>query len=282
MKRLLAALDLSAYATSVVDHAAWAAVRLEASVELLHVLQRPDVVAARHDLSGTVGLGARSGLLEELARADEAQARLAQDSGRALLEDAAARLAAAGVAGITTTHRHGGIVETVIEREADADLVVIGKRGASAGFATRHLGSKVERVVRQSDRPVLVASRAFRPVERALIAFDNGPSARRAVAFAGTSPLFDGVAITLVTVGASDERARSGLGWATDLLGERLADAETVGGDAARVLIEETERRAADLVVMGAYGHSPLRSLIVGSTTTAVVRGVPRPVLLFR
>ena len=282
MKRLLAALDLSPYATSVVDHAAWAAVRLEAAVELLHVLQRPDVVAARHDLSGTVGLGARSGLLEELARADEAQARLAQDSGRALLEDAAARLTTAGVAEVTTTHRHGGIVETVIEREADADLVVIGKRGASADFATRHLGSKVERVVRQSDRPVLVASRAFRPIERALIAFDNGPSARRAVAFAGTSPLFDGVAITVIMVGTPDERARSGVGWASDLLGERLADAETIGGDAARVLIEETERRAADLVVMGAYGHSPLRSLIVGSTTTTVVRGVPRPVLLFR
>lgn len=282
MTRLLAALDLSAYATSVVDHAAWAAVRLKAAVELLHVLQRPDSVAARHDLSGTVGLGARSGLLEELARADEAQARLAQDSGRALLADAAARLTAAGVAEVVTTHRHGDIVETSIEREAEADLVVIGKRGASAGFATRHVGSKVERVVRQSERPVLVASCVFRPIHRALIAFDNGSSARRAVAFAGTSPLFDGVALSLVTVGSLDDKARSGLTWAADLLGDRLANAEAVGGDAARVLIEETERLNADLVIMGAYGHSPLRTLIIGSTTTAVMRGVQRPVLLFR
>jgi len=33
---------------------------------------------------------------------------------------------------------------------------------------------------------------------------------------------------------------------------------------------------------MGAYGHSPLRTLIVGSTTTAVIRGVKLAVLLFR
>lgn len=281
MKRLLAALDLSPYATSVVDHAGWAAVRLGATVELLHVHQRPESVAKRHDHSGILGLGARSNLLSKLAEMDEAQARLASEAGRALLDDATARLAQSHVS-TSTTHRHGDIVETTIEREAEADLVVIGKRGASADFARKHLGSKVERVVRQSDRPVLVASRTFRPIERALVAFDNGPSARRAVAFAGTSPLFEGIGITLVMVGVEEERTRSGVAWASDLLGDRLEDAETIGGDAARVLIEEAERLGSDLVVMGAYGHSPLRSLIVGSTTTAVVRGVPRPVLLFR
>ena len=36
------------------------------------------------------------------------------------------------------------------------------------------------------------------------------------------------------------------------------------------------------VLVMGAYGHSPLRTLIVGSTTTAVIRLVNAPVLLVR
>ena len=281
MKRLLAALDLSAYAESVVAHAGWAAERLGASVELLHVHQRPDSVAARRDHSGAVGLGARSDLLAELARMDEAQATLAQRTGRALLDDAAARLREAGVEGVTITHRHGDIVGTVVDREADADLVVIGKRGASGAFATSHLGSKVERVVRQSDRPVLVASRAFRPIATALLAFDNGPSARRAVALAATSPLFEGVALRLVSVGADDERTRAGRGWAAEQLGDRLAGAEVVGGSPAEALVAEAER-GADLLIMGAYGHSPLRALIVGSTTTAVVRGVGKPVLLMR
>ena len=36
------------------------------------------------------------------------------------------------------------------------------------------------------------------------------------------------------------------------------------------------------LLVMGAYGHSRIRSLIIGSTTTAMVRAVKVPVLLYR
>ena len=61
-------------------------------------------------------------------------------------------------------HRHGGIVETILEREEDARVVVIGKRGASQEFAAGHIGSKIERVVRASNRPVLVASREIEPL----------------------------------------------------------------------------------------------------------------------
>jgi nucleotide-binding universal stress UspA family protein len=37
-----------------------------------------------------------------------------------------------------------------------------------------------------------------------------------------------------------------------------------------------------DLLVMGAYGHSSIRQFIVGSTTSAMMRTVKIPVLLFR
>lgn len=282
MTRLLACIDASQYATSVCDHASWAATRIGASVEVLHVIQRKDAVAARHDLSGAVGLGAKSQLMEELVRIDEQEGRLAREQGKLLLQAAEERLRAGGVEAISLVHRHGGIVETVIEREADADLVIIGKRGASSDFARKHLGSKVERVVRQSVRPVLATSRAFRPIERVLIAFDGGASARKAVAFAATSPLFAGLELHLVVAGAENERNRDSSRWAREVLGERAHAVEIVTGNADEVLVAEASNRKADLVVMGAYGHSPLRALIVGSTTTAVMRGVTLPVLLFR
>jgi nucleotide-binding universal stress UspA family protein len=279
--KIIACIDASQYATSVVDHAAWAASPLGATVEVLHVIQRKDAVAARHDLSGAVGLGAKSGLLEELTRIDEAEGRLAREQGKILLHAAEERLKAAGLT-VELCHRHGGIVETVIEREADADLVVIGKRGASADFAKGHLGSKVERVVRQSVKPVLVASRSFRPIARALIAFDGGPSARKAVSFAATSRLLEDVELHLVIAGGETDRNREALRWAREVLGDRARRAEIVSGGADEVLIADAAQCGADLVVMGAYGHSPLRTLIVGSTTTAVMRGVTLPVLLFR
>jgi nucleotide-binding universal stress UspA family protein len=38
----------------------------------------------------------------------------------------------------------------------------------------------------------------------------------------------------------------------------------------------------AGLLVMGAYGHSRIRHLIIGSTTTTLLRTSPVPVLILR
>src|SRR5690606_4056150 len=114
MTGILVCIDPSIYATSVVDHAAWAADRLEAEIEVLHVIQRKDAVAARHALPGAVGLGAKSALLDELTRIDEAEGKLAQEKGRALLASARAHLEERGRSAVTLTHRHGDIVETIV------------------------------------------------------------------------------------------------------------------------------------------------------------------------
>jgi nucleotide-binding universal stress UspA family protein len=48
------------------------------------------------------------------------------------------------------------------------------------------------------------------------------------------------------------------------------------------VIAREGERDDVDLLVMGAYGHSRMRSFLIGSTTSEIVRSCKRPVLLFR
>ena len=283
MTRILACIDPSNYATSVIDHAAWAAERLEAAIEVLHVIQRKDAVAARHDLSGAVGLGAKSALLDELTRIDEAEGKLAQEKGRALLASAKAHLDERGRSAVTLTHRHGDIVETIVEREAEAELVVIGKRGASADFAKGHLGSKVERVVRQSSKPVLVANRAFQQPETAVVAFDGGPSARKAVAYVATSPLFAGMAVHVVMAGRDDKEHRDRLNYASELLSSREgAHLVLREGKPEDVIAQEVAASGSQLLVMGAYGHGPLRAMLVGSTTTEMIRSCTVPVLLFR
>ena len=86
--KILALVDGSIYSESVCHHAAWAASRLNAGVDLLHVLGRRE--APTGDLSGTLRLGARTALLEELAELDAQRAKLAQAKGRLILEDAKA------------------------------------------------------------------------------------------------------------------------------------------------------------------------------------------------
>jgi nucleotide-binding universal stress UspA family protein len=282
METILAAIDASGYAGSVCDLAAWAATRLDRPVELLHVVQRKDAVAERHDLSGAIGLGVKSSLLEELTRLEEADARLQVERGRVLLAASEERLRAAGVADVRVLHRHGGIVETILEREADARVVVIGKRGASHEFATDHIGSKIERVVRASSKPILIASRAVETPKVAVLAYDGSAAAGRALERCAKSPLFAGMPVHVVVAGADDTRHRSLVDQATTSLAGREVAIVLRQGKPEAVIADIVAATPGAILVMGAYGHSPLRTLIVGSTTTALIRTVRVPLLLMR
>lgn len=281
MTTIVACIDGSLYSHSVADHAAWAAQRLGGHVELLQVLGRREVPAA--DLSGNITADMQETLLAELAAVDAQRARILQKRARIVLDEVRSRVTDAGVAEVSVSLRNGDLLEELAARES-AELIVIGKRGEAADFARLHLGSNIERVVRSSHRPILAASRAFRPVGRVLIAFDGGPSALKAVDHVSRSPLFAGLAVSLVTAGRDGPEVRRRLDAATAQLrgGGLVVDAAVEPGPSEKAIAAAIERTGADLLVMGAYGHSRVRSLIIGSTTTEMIRACRIPVMLFR
>lgn len=284
MPTILACTDGSIYTPSVYQHAAWAAARLNATVEVLHVIDHHRERAQGVDLSGAIGFDASAHLTEELAALEEAKGRVARLKGTAILNDARQQLIAAGVAEIVTTQRHGPLVETLEELEPRCDLVVIGKRGEHADFAKGHLGGNLQRVIRTAVRPVLVAARAFKPIERFLIAYDGGASINRAIEFALTSPLLKGVACHMLRAGRVDDKARWYLEEAAGKLRKGGFDvtSHALPGEPETIMAEAIHREGIQLLVMGAYGHSPIRHLVLGSTTTTMVRTCQVPVLMFR
>ena len=280
--KIIALVDGSTYSRSVCDHAAWLARRGGYGVELMHVLGRREG-RARSDLSGAIALGARSALLEELSSLDEQRAKLVVHRGRAILEDARGLLDEAGIK--TTEHlRHGDLIEAILEREGEARMILIGKRGEGADFARGHLGSNLERVVRAATKPLFVASRAFRPIEKVLIAYDGSASAMRAVEHVSQSPLYADLAIRIVTVGAETDAAKARLADAKAMLAAKGLDAETgiLAGEPEEVLGALIEEEGFDHLVLGASGHSRLRALFVGSTSLEMMRTCKVPILLVR
>ena len=282
--KLVVFVDSSVYSRSVCDHAAWIARHTGASVELLHVIDRRKLASPPSDLSGSISLGARSALLEELSNLDEQRSRLAQLHGRAILEDAKAVMDEAGIENVSTKLRIEDVVEAVTETEADADLLVIGKRGEAADFAKLHLGSNLERIARHSKKPVFVASRAFKPVKRCLIAYDGGPSAMKAVDHIGRSKLFANLECHILIVGEDSKQNQQRLADAKALIeaGGHKASGEIIPGIPDKTIARVVDEQGFDLLVMGAYGHSRIRNLLIGSTTTEMIRACLVPVLLFR
>ncbi len=281
--KIIALVDGSIYSESVCHHAAWIAQRTAAPVELIHVLGRREA-PEKSDLSGAIRLGARTKLMEELAELDAQRAKLVGHRGRAILEDARAIVDRDGVTEITTRLRHGDIVEAIGEIEGEARVIVIGKRGEAADFAKGHLGSNLERIVRAAHRPVFVAARAFKPIDSVLVAYDGGRSAMKAVDHISRSSFFAELPVTVVTVGNETPEVTKGLADAKALLAAAGIEAQTriVPGQPDEELGKMVEKDGFGMLVMGAYGHSRIRSLVIGSTTTEMMRSCKVPVLLLR
>lgn len=273
------------YSNSVYDHAAWASRQMGgASIHVLHMLNPHHEEPAKLNYSGSMGVGARAALLNELVEFEAAKAKIAQKRGKAILEDATTHLRTAGVAEVVADQWHGKLSDEIANYERDADLVVIGKRGNNADFEKGHLGSNLERVVRSCQHPVLVASRAFDKMENFVLAFDGGSSAKKAVQYVVNQPLLRGMHCYLLYVGSGNAKIEAALAEAQTTLTEAGYEVtiEQRDGDPEKVIGDVVAQDHINLLVMGAYGHSSIRQFIVGSTTSAMIRTVKIPVLLFR
>lgn len=283
--KVLACVDQSIHADHVTDAAAWAALRLGAPLELLYVIDRQHAPAPVTDHSGAIGVNAQENLLNQLTEDEASVAIREREKGYIFLNRLRQRARANGVAETDIRQRHGLLVETLTEQQTDVRLVVIGRRGASSSTTMRDLGRNVERVVRAMNRPILTVTDNFTPPAKVLIAFDGGSAARRSVEMVASSALFKGIPCHLLMVG------KEGRGEASKQL--QVAHAalmasgiETVAtevmGDPETAVARYIADQGIDMLLMGAYTHSPLRSLFMGSRTSELLRASKVPTLLLR
>lgn len=130
--KVLACVDQSRFADHVADYAAWAAQRLDAPLEFLHVIERHPERSTGQDHSGAIGIDAREHLLDRLSAADEAHSRAAREQGRIFLNRLRQRASAAGVKQVDMRLRHGELEQTLAEQEEGVRLLVLARRGESA------------------------------------------------------------------------------------------------------------------------------------------------------
>lgn len=285
MNKVYACIDGLATTTAVIDWAAWSARRLSVPLELLHVLERPPEMPHVGDYSGAIGLGAQEVLLQKLSDLDEQRGKLAQEAGRQMLQNAQERASAAGVAQVDGRMRHGELVDTLLELEPDARLFVLGEHYHASSPRKIHLDHHVERVIRAVKRPVLVATaEQFVAPERFVIAYDGSATARKTIEMVAASPLLRGLPALVAMAGSDTPAAQQALQDARQLLQSAGFAVETtlLSGEPEQALPALLKTQGATLLVMGAYGHSRIRHLIVGSTTTTLLRLSEVPVLILR
>jgi nucleotide-binding universal stress UspA family protein len=283
-EKVLACVDRSQYSEHVADYAAWAARRIGTSLEFLHVLDRSETLPSGEDHSGTIGFDAQAQLLDKLSLEDEARMRSARDQGRRFLSALRERAQAAGAPEVDIRQRYGELIETLHEQEEGVQLIVLGRRGRSAETTQRDLGRNVEWVVRALRKPILTVTEGFREPQRVMFAFDGSAVTRRGVEMVAKSALFPGLPILLLMSGKVSTDASKKLSWAENSLRDAGYDvrASLVPGDAEAVIATTVKNEGIDLLIMGAFSHSPLRKLFFGSKTADLLRSSGIPTLLLR
>lgn len=272
----------------------------EAEHLLVHVLEMPEPPPA---------LAGRYGSREELLGTAHAgpEGRLGE------MRDALTN-EGAGAATVRTEVCDGEPAEEIVRLADDVDLVVMGAHGRSEvkrGSWTM-LGTTVERVLRASPAPVLVAHCALGGApRRLLVAVDGSEPSLRALSWADflrgrfggslevlyvdTPATYLYPDVVLLDSDAADlpelDPAKPG-GWVHDRekwLREQVRrsgiDPDTVTirviiGSSAVEIVAEQERSGADLIVMGAHGRGTLGRALLGSVASAVLRAASCSVLL--
>lgn len=279
IKSILFCTDGSEYSSVAGDYAIWLAQKLGARIVALHVtdvrlLEAPLLA----DLSGAIGAQPYQALLPQLQEMQKQRAGV-------ILDAIADRCRKAGIS-CATLHRTGSLVENIADEEMRTELVVLGQRGEHAQAIGQFLGSSVERVVRRSIKPCLVTPAKFRELRQMLMAYDGSAHSSKSLQVAIELCQALNLKLSIVTVvsAPSETGVTNALEDAVRTARDHGIEpsAETLVGHAEQQILEYAERRQTDLIVMGAYGHTRIRELILGSTTSHVIRKSDVPVLLTR
>jgi nucleotide-binding universal stress UspA family protein len=172
-----------------------------------------------------------------------------------------------------------------VSQEVRADMIVLGTHGRG-GVNRLMLGSVAERVLRESDIPVLTVrmdtASDVAPPKSILCPVNDTPAAREALsAAAHIARCFGG---EVIAVHVREARAAQSIedlcAWMPAEVRTSCAIRElTREGDAAEEIIALARDMHCDLLVVGARQRLFFDGTVLGSTTARVVRHAPCPVL---
>ncbi len=277
IKRIVVGIDTSEHSRVAQAYAFALARRLNAALIGLHVV---DIVSIEgsffHDISGSLGL---EPYLDFSSRMRE----VLTARGRAAVDEFCAAAAREQIAAQPLLDM-GVVANQICERAKAADLVMIGHRGVHERFSTGLLGSTAESVARKSPRPLFVSPRRMREIKRLALAYDGSERASKAMRAAAEFATELDAPLTVITVAREARMGERVIAEARHYLEPyRLrASFELLNGHAHEEIARYLGQSETDLLFIGAYGHSRIIEMVLGSTTEYVLRNAPCPVFLSR
>lgn len=277
MDKIIACIDGSVLANDVCHAGVWVSKALSKPLMFLHTIERQQQHGA-DDLTGAIGLGARSALLAEMASLDEQRGKVALQLSKGLLEHIVQLANDQDCELVEQKQRHGDFVDALIELEKEARLIVVGRSGEGHQQDFKALGSHIEHLIRQVHTPVLIATKKFAAPTNFMLAYDGRATADKAVERIISGGLLHGMTCHLVTIKNNESEIEQKFQQTAQRLREQGFDvkAEFIEGEIFASLDDYKMRNNIELIVMGAFGHSKIRQFFLGSNTLRTIESRDR------
>jgi len=277
-RKILIPTDGSEYSRTALEFGLFCAGALKARIEGLYIIDIKVVQGPLFDdISGFMGVSACQDFVPMIEKGMNEKADEILTQFRERCDEAKVPVEVKKATGL--------VDETIIEEGEAADWIILAQRGEHYPLVRGGLmGSTSESVVRKSGKPVMITPLRYRPIRQVGIAFDGSDPSRRALDEAVELCLTTGWPLSAVFV--TDDPAS--VATLRDVVEEAVAphgiECTVVvrQGKEEQELIRFAGEGGVDLLVMGAYGRSRVRELILGSTTSYVIRKTAVPVLLIR
>ncbi len=201
-----------------------------------------------------------------------------EEEAKGYLESVKARASQAGV-DCEVIIRHAEEPDRCIVDEASekkVDMIILGRRGRK-GLMKVLMGEVAAKVIGHAPCKVLVVPEAARiEYRRILVATDGSEHSNAAVSEAigiakrcGSSIL----ALSVVRSESESEEAKANVNKVLEMAQKEglSAEALTPLGRSYDVIVETAGGRGVDLIVMGTYGKTGLKKLLMGSSTEKVI-----------
>ncbi len=181
-----------------------------------------------------------------------------------------------------TSLQTGIISRTICEKAELVDMIVMGRAGEHNQFLDGLIGSTTEAVIRRATVPVLITGHDEPSARHFILAYDGSSHAKKALRFGAA--LAEKIDREMHVLIVGDKSFDYLLQEVQEYLQSHAINVTYTRkpGEPGEEIVAFAAETHAGIILMGAYGHSKLRELMLGSTTSHTINHAPCPVLLVR
>jgi nucleotide-binding universal stress UspA family protein len=280
MSYVLCCVDGGKYTQAIMDYAVMISNNMNLPLRLLNVVEH-NHNAKQVDMSGNIGFGAKEDILEKLVNEEAKESKCAISEGKELLKSLKEQIKSQCTNEVVTSQVHGDIIENIVEFEEDTAILIIGLNSHDKEL----VGDNVKDIIKSIHKPVLLVNNDFVEPKKLLVAYNGSNESKKLLQATSSKPIFNKeTQRTIINLSKHESSSRELLNEAKNIYAQNGIEVDTYGarGESPVLITDYFEKEKFDVLCMGAFGHSWIKQLVLGSFTEKVLSKMKKPILLYR